>query len=445
MRTRYFSPLAITFLFFSAAIVIIGQDSKLGDFSAQTALVSEFDVNGLKVILKRRPGSATVAGGLFIRGGARNVTDKNAGIEQLMLSTAIEAGKTVPRQALRRELASKGSSIGAAVSNDYSAISLGTTKPDFPRIFDLFAQVVLDPAFAEDDIKRNREQILTGLRESASSPEAALETLQERVVYAGHPYANEVTGTAATIASLTAADLRAYHKKMMETQRLLFVFVGDLDADQLKAKIAETFGKLPRGEYKDQPLPPLDFSKGSLDTSQRALPTNYIKGVFAAPSLDSPDYYAMRVAITILASYVNEEVRGRLQLSYAPGADIDSLAANTANISVSTTDPNRAMSAMLDQIKLLKEEKLGPDSIEGISSFFLTRYYMEQETSGAQVGELAKYELIGGGWRRSFEFLNGVKSVTGDDIQRVAAKYMKNLRFAYVGNTAILDRKIFVP
>ena len=54
----------------------------------QAALVSEFDVNGLKVLLKRREGSLTVAAGLFIRGGAANITAENAGIETLMLSAA---------------------------------------------------------------------------------------------------------------------------------------------------------------------------------------------------------------------------------------------------------------------------------------------------------------------------------------------------------------------
>ncbi|HEX8852817.1 MAG TPA: hypothetical protein VF754_04985, partial [Pyrinomonadaceae bacterium] len=57
----------------------------------QAALVTEFDVNGMKVLVKRRPGSQTVVAGLFIRGGARNVTPENAGVEALMLDVATEA------------------------------------------------------------------------------------------------------------------------------------------------------------------------------------------------------------------------------------------------------------------------------------------------------------------------------------------------------------------
>src|ERR1041384_1002070 len=56
----------------------------------QAALVTEFDVNGLKVLVKKREGSATVAAGLFIRGGVENINTTNAGVEALMLSVASE-------------------------------------------------------------------------------------------------------------------------------------------------------------------------------------------------------------------------------------------------------------------------------------------------------------------------------------------------------------------
>jgi predicted Zn-dependent peptidase len=231
----------------------------------------------------------------------------------------------------------------------------------------------------------------------------------------------------------------------METSRLLLVFVGDLDADQLKTKIAATFGKLPRGSYKDAAYPPLDFSKGTIDVVQRTLPTNYVKGTFAAPSLGTPDYNAMRVAMSILQTLVYQEVRGRLQLSYAPDADMNTFAANTANISVSTNDANKAIAVMRQQIKFLQERTLSEEVIDEISAFFLTRHYLGQETSGAQVGELARYELIGGGWRNSFEFLNGIRGVTARDVQNVANKYMKNLRFTYIGNTTDVDRAVYLP
>ena len=434
--------ISLLFIFFAFAISAFGQ---VDNISSQAALVSEFDAGGIKVILKRRPNSPTVAGGLFIKGGARNIDEKTAGIERLMLATAIEAGKNTPRATVRRELSRRGSGISVGSSNDYSVISLVTTRPDFDRTFEIFSDVTLDPVFADEDLNRNREQLLAALRESSSVPEAALGNLERRIVYAGHPYANDVNGTPATIASFTAADLRAYHKKVMESSRLLFVFVGDIEPEKLKSMIVAKYGKLPKGTYKDTPIPALQFNGGSLDTVQRTVPTNYVKGTFAAPSLASPDYYAMRVAMSLLQTLVYQEVRGRLQLSYAPDADMESFAANTANFSVSTTDPNKATVAMLNQVRLLQERTLPAEVIEEIAAFFLTRYYMGQETSSAQAGELARYELVGGGWRNAFEFINGVRKVTPQDLRTVSNKYMRNIRFTYVGDTSGLNRSVFVP
>jgi zinc protease len=423
----------------------VSAQATAGGFAAQAASVTEFDVNGLKVIVKRRASAPTVAGGLFIRGGARNIDDKDAGIENLMLATAVEAGQKIPRATVRRDLSRLGSGIVSGITNDFSAVSFVTTRSNFDRVWEIFTEVTMNPAFSDQDIELNRQRILASLGEAGISPEGALQNLQDKALYAGHPYANEVTGTAATISRFTGADLRAYHKNVMQTSRLLLVVVGDIDPDQLKAQVASTFGKLPRGTYKETPLAALDFSKATLNVASRTLPTTYVQGSFSAPSLRDPDYNAMRVAISILASLVNQEVRTRRQLSYAPDADMNNNAANTATISVSSTDPNQAVKVMLEQIRLLQNNTLPDDIIDDISDYFLTKHYLSLETNSAQAAELARYELIGGGWRNSFEFLNGIRSVTPADIRTVANKYMKNIRFAVVGNEAAINKSIFVP
>src|SRR5207302_6838542 len=113
--------------------------------------------------------------------------------------------------------------------------------------------------------------------------------LQEKVAYAGHPYLNQPEGTPESISSLTADDLRAYHQKIMQTSRLLLVIVGDVDAAQLKARLTASFGKLPRGDYKPQTPPQLNFATSTVDITSRDLPTNYVQGMFSAPPVTSPD------------------------------------------------------------------------------------------------------------------------------------------------------------
>src|SRR5215468_7303864 len=89
-----------------------------GLIARQAALVTEFDVNGLKVLVKRRAGSQTVATGLFLKGGSRNINASNAGVESLMLNVMAEASAAYPREKLRAELARTGTVIGASDNYD---------------------------------------------------------------------------------------------------------------------------------------------------------------------------------------------------------------------------------------------------------------------------------------------------------------------------------------
>ncbi len=433
----------LTFIGLSFVSANYAQTGKI-NIAEQTALVTEFDINGLKVLIKRRASAPTVTAGLFIRGGAQNITDKNVGIENLMLDVATDGSTKFPREALRRELARTGSSIGSSVSNDYSVLSMVSTRQNFDRSWDVFTDIALNPAFAASDLELTRSKILTSLRDDEDDPDGFLQVLQDRVIYAKHPYSNDVRGTVETISRFTAADLRAYHQKTFQTSQLLLVIVGDLDAKDLRKRIADSFGKLPRGDYKAQPLPALNFAEPTLDVTTRTLPTNYIQGVFNAPALNNPDYYAMRVATSLLRDRVFEEVRVKRNLSYAPNADINSLASNTANIYVTAVDANQAISVMLNEINNLKKEAVSPEEISGVTGQFLTTYYLGQETNIAQAAELARYELTGGGWRNAFNFLNKVNEVKPEDVQRVAQKYVKNLRFIVLGNPASINRQIFL-
>jgi len=65
--------ISIVLVVLSAAAIGFAQNS-IPNLSAQAANVTEFDVNGLKVILKRRESAPTVSAGLFLRGGVRNMT-----------------------------------------------------------------------------------------------------------------------------------------------------------------------------------------------------------------------------------------------------------------------------------------------------------------------------------------------------------------------------------
>ena len=360
-----------------------------------------------------------------------------------MLGVATEGSIGYPREKLRAELARTAATIGSGGDYDYSAISLASTRDAFPRAWDIFADVVMRPAFAQQDFDLAKERTLASLLDDKDTPDSYLERLQDSAAYAGHPYLNDPDGTPESISRLTAEDLRAYHRKIMETSRMLLIVVGDVDAAALKAKVEATLGKLPRGNYVSTPVPPLDFKEPSVSVTPRDLPTNYIQGVFAAPAPDSEDIYAMRVARSILHDRVYEQVRTRYNLSYAPSASLNNLAANSGNIYVTAVEANRAVGLMLDEIAKLQSVLVNEGEIASTVAQSLTNYYLDQETNAAQARELARYELIGGGWRNSFELLTRLRAVTPADVRRVARKYIKNLRFVVIGNPRSIDQAVF--
>jgi predicted Zn-dependent peptidase len=409
----------------------------------QAALVSEFDVNGLKVLVKRREGSQTVAVGLFIRGGVENVSATNAGVEAFMLNVASEASAGFPRERMRKETSRMGTVISAGVSYDYSSLSMAATRANFDRSWDIFTDVALRPSFTKEDVALVQSRILAGLQDDADTPDSYLQRLQDRVAYAGHPYLNRPQGTVENIGRLTAEDLRAYHQRIMQTSRLLLVVVGDLDAAQLKTRIAASFGKLPRGEYKPQLPPALSFTSSTVDVTTRELPTNYIQGMFTAPPITSPDIYPMRVASSLLRDRVFEEVRVKRNLSYAPDAFLRNQSANIGGLYVTAVDANQAVRVMLNEIARLQTQPIGRDDISAVIAQFLTTYYIGQETNAAQASELAQYEIIGGGWRNSLVFLEKLRAVTPADVQRVSQKYMRNIRFVVLGNPQQIDKNVF--
>ncbi len=407
------------------------------------ALVTEFDVNGLKVLIKQRPGSLTVAGGLFLRGGSRNITAENAGIESLMLDVATEASANFPRDRMRAELARMGTVIGSSENYDYSVLSVTSTRFNFDRSWQIFVDVALRPAFTKEDFELVRDRKVASLRDDTDDPDSYLQRLQERVAYAGHPYLNRPDGTAESVSRLTLADVRKYYQQMMQTSRLLLVLVGDLDVADLRQRVTAAFGKLPRGNYRPEPPPQLSFSTPSVEVIQRGLPTNYIQGLFTAPPLTAADIYPMSVASNLLRDRVFEEVRVKRNLSYAPNAFLSSQGANVGGIYVTAVDANQAVSVMLDQIKRLQTNPSTEEDITGVVSQFLTSYYLGQETNAAQAANLAEYELIGGGWRNSFEMLSRLSSVTPAEVQRVAQKYMRNIRFVVLGDPKSIDTQVF--
>jgi zinc protease len=405
--------------------------------------VDEFNVNGLKVILKKNAANEIIATHLYIRGGALNLTPETAGIEPLLFDVATKGTAKYPKETLNAELARMGTQIGGDAERDYSVMRMRCVKTHFERSWDIFADVVMNPALDPQELELAREQLIAAIRQRGDHPDSYLELIGDARFYEGHPYALDPVGTEESVSKITASQMRQYLQENLLTSKLLLVVVGNIEKKDLQSKVAATFGQLPMGDYKPQYPPAVKHTSGNVYTQAQDLPTNYIIGYFTAPSLRDADYFAMRAAISVLNDRIFEEVRTKRNLSYAPSAYLEDLFANCGKLYVTTVAPDTTIKVMLAEVKRLQNRLLNADGLRERINLSLTSYFLQNESNAAQADFLARFELAGLGWRQSEKFNKNRKKVTPEQVMAAAQKYINNIQFIVIGDPAKIDEKLF--
>jgi zinc protease len=174
----------------------------------------------------------------------------------------------------------------------------------------------------------------------------------------------------------------------------------------------------------------------------RALPTNYILGYAPGPAATDPDYTALRVATAVLSGRLFTEVRSRRNLSYAVESPFLERAYGVGGLYVTTVDPNAVLRIMRDELDALQTGQVENEGLQRLEQQFITEYYLKNETNADQADELARAELYEGDYRRAERFMEELHRVTPADVERAAQKYLVNFRFAYVGDTTKVDRRL---
>lgn len=401
--------------------------------------------NGVKMVHREVRGNDVVAIQLYFRGGVRLLSEQTAGMENLLLEVATQGTRRYPKSQINRELSRMGTVVEAASGYDFSILAMRCVRSNFDRSWEILTEMVLHPLLDEKEISLVRDRLVSGLRQQQDSPESAVALLAGQLFYQGHPYRSAPVGTIDSLARLTVADLKAHHARLLDGDRLLVVTVGSLPAEEMRRKVAASFGRLSRQGVR--PATPLPSQTGTgtprFQLIEKSVATNYIHGTFAAPPLSHPDYPAFSVTINILQQLFFQEVRVKRNLSYGADVTLLSHAANSAYVTVTTPRPNETLRVMFDQIDFLQRQLIPREPLRAIIGGFLTQYYKKLETNDAQAARLAEYELQGGGWRRLLTWIEVTDQVTPEDIQRVSRTYLRDFHFAALGEANQFNPDLF--
>ena len=407
-----------------------------------TATTTKFDVNGVSVILRRNTATEVVAANLYLLGGTRQLTPATAGIEALLLAASERGTRRFPGAAVRQRTARLGSTIGIEAGDDWSAIGLHAIRATFDSTWAILADRIMAPTLDANEFTLVRDQFLTIAREKNTQPDDAATQLADSLLYVNHPNAVSPTGTPESIAAITVAQLKQYHSQQFVTSRMLLVVVGNVDRAQVERLVRATLATMPRGTYKWTAPLAVTITGRSLAIDNRALPTNYLLGYAPGPAATDLDYAALRVATAVLSGRLFTEVRSRRNLSYAVEAPFLERGHAVGGLYVTTVDPNQVLRIMRRELTTLQNETVDPVGLKRLEQQFITEYYLKNETNADQANALARAELYQNDYRSADRFMEGLRRVTPDDVRRVARRYLKDFRFAYVGDATKLDRSL---
>jgi zinc protease len=405
--------------------------------------VTEAHWRGMTILVKRIPHEVIVAGQLYLRGGVRNWSKENAGVEKLALTTAVSGGTdSLDKEAFQNRLSALGSQLAAESGNDYSLFVTKALTRNWQPTFDLMARAFVEPALPPSEVELQRQLMLSELRQEEQEPDALLWRVAHEMFFAGLPYANRAIGTPESVAGLTRAQLVEHLQKLRETSRMLLVVVGDVEPDAVLAWAQAAFAKVPEGSYRETPLEVPRFSKPRSQIVERALPTNYIAQLFPAPSWNDPGMAVGVVAMYALREKLFEEVRTKRQLSYAPASGLQLRGIGLGFLYVTAVDPDQTLRVMVEVVTNYQKGDIDPVVLQGDKLIFLTHLLMQNESTTGQADLMARAELLGGDWRLSRDLPKSIQRVNKAQVAEFLKERMKNLQTVVIGKAKDVDEKL---
>ena len=222
---------------------------------ALASATTSFDVSGIHVILRQNNANNVVAANLYFLGGARQVSEANAGIEPILLEVSERGTLHYPKNSLRRAMSRLGSEIVIAPNADWTMFGIRSSTEVFDSTWSIFADRVMRPTLAKSEVNLVKAQYLSGIRQRRDDPDALADYLADSIAFVGHPYSVSVVGNEKSIQALDSAALREYERIQFVTSRVLLVVVGNIDRAHIERLVTQSIGQLPRGSYK-WTLPP---------------------------------------------------------------------------------------------------------------------------------------------------------------------------------------------
>jgi zinc protease len=287
--------------------------------------------NGLRILFITDNTLPRVSMTMLVKVGARQDPQGKEGLNNLAAQLLEQGTQSKNAMVVADELGQLGTEISIEPSSDYTILAMDALVNSSDKLLNLYSDIVINPAFLDSEVARAKSQTIAHQQKKIDNPSSFADDAFDEFLFKGHPYANDVTGTPASVKKITKQDIIRHYLNNYRPNNAQLAVVGRFDK-AFESKVGEAFKKWtgkPIRDFTTPELKPIEglevklVSKAGLQQAQIRI------GEFGIRRND-PDFLTLRLANVALGgefgSRLNQRVRDDLGLTYSIYSYFDSRA-----------------------------------------------------------------------------------------------------------------------
>jgi len=399
--------------------------------------------NGITLIHKKMDNADIVAvkfiftGGVMYEGSAFGGAYR--GITNLMQETMLKGTKKKDAAEVAENIDRLGVVLSKDISKDKFGWSAEMVSANFEPFMELFAEILLEPAFSLKEIKKEKENIINDLNRLKDSPAAYCMKIFNEEFFEWHPYGFYSAGSPETVKSIPAQRLSEWHDRYINSENLIISVAGNIDADYAAEITAKKLGAMKKGDKMKAGLPvKITRAKREIREKIDKNQSHVVIG-FLGPKMGSEDYYSFRVLDTVLSggmdSRLFSEIRDKKNLCYTIYSTFDRYVENGAFKIYAATSPEnekKLISEIFALLHELRDKGITEKELMTAKTYIGGMFRIGFQDYMSQAESYGMYEFWGMGYKRVDTFLDRINNVTKADVNDVIRRYIDLDRYTQV-------------
>lgn len=344
--------------------------------------------NGLRLVVVVHREQPAVSLRALVRAGSAQDPPGKAGVAAMVSALLDQGTATRSAQQVAETIDAAGGLLTTGFGRDLSSVNAVVLKDDLVLGATLVADLLRNPAFAAEELDRQRQQVLSGLKVAYQDPEYLADVVFDRLVYGAHPYGYPGSGTVDSVQRLTRDDLVDFHRAHYAPNNTLLAVVGDVSVDGAVAAVSEAFGDWPPREAAARSVAALPEPVRRLVVVDRpdAAQTEIRVGQIGVPR-KAADYLAVDLLVKILggagANRLHRVLRIERGLTYSASADMESLQQGGQFVGQTSTraeTTGQALRLMVDEFWRMRRERVDDGELTGAKAYLTGHFPLTVET-----------------------------------------------------------------